>query len=135
MSDIYLDVKKEENELIWDKICNQLKRKVIAVDFDETLTEKKPYPIQGDLRKDAKKYITKLAEKGYTLVLWSARIGDNYKIALDLCKKWNLPILEDTDEFVHGDSGKLIANFYIDDKAVLGKLRWRKVYNYIVKHI
>ena len=119
----------------WSNICNQLSKKIIAVDFDETITNYAPYPIQGSLRADAKKYLNKLHEKGYILVLWSARIGENYKIALDLCKKWNLPILEDTDEFLHGDSGKLIANFYIDDKAILGKLKWRKVYKYIVKHV
>lgn len=119
----------------WEQIQNQLKQKIIAVDFDETITNYTPYPIQGTLRKDAEKYLHKLKEKGYRLILWSARFDCNYRKAIELCNEWGLPIEEDTQDLLHGESGKLVASFYIDDKATLGRLSWKKVYKYIVKNI
>lgn len=119
----------------WEQIQDQLKQKIIAIDFDETITEYAPYPIQGKLKKDADKYIRKLHEKGYRLVLWSARFDSNYDLAFNMCKDWNLPIEKDSSDLLHGKSGKLVASFYIDDKSIPGKLDWKKMYNYIVKNI
>lgn len=119
----------------WDQIKAQLNTKVIAVDFDDTITKHAPYPIQGELRKDARKYLHKLHDKGYRLVLWSARVGNSYEMAKTLCERWKLPIEFDSDELIHGSSGKLVASFYVDDKAILGKLKWRKVYRHIIKNV
>lgn len=115
---------------------NQLARKVIAVDFDDTITIFRPYPEKGPLNPLAKKYLTKLHEKGYELVLWSARICESYEDAYNRCiNEFGMPFIKkDGPEYVHGKTGKLIACYYIDDKGVPGKLNWRKTYNHIIKN-
>ena len=67
--------------------------------------------------------------------MWSARVGDSFETAKSLCEKWKLPIEVDSNNLIHGTTGKLVASFYVDDKAVLGKLKWRKVYKYIIRNI
>ena len=42
---------------------------------------------------------------------------------------------KDSSNFVHGSTGKLVANFYIDDRSTLGKLNWKKVYKFIVNNV
>lgn len=115
----------------------QLNQNIIAVDFDDTITLFRPYPEKGPLNPVAKKYLTKLSEKGYILVLWSARICESYDDAYDRCvNEFGMPFIKkDCDEFVHGKSGKLIAKFYIDDKSIPGKLNWKKIYKFIIKNI
>ena len=64
---------------IVERYEKQLKAKIIAVDFDNTITLPCPYPNACKLDKRAKKYLDKLHEKGYRLILWSARIIRNIK--------------------------------------------------------
>lgn len=120
-----------------ERYKNQLNQNIIAVDFDDTITKFKPYPEKGPLNPLAKKYLTKLHEKGYVLVLWSARICESYDDAYNRCiNEFEMPFIKkDSDEFVHGKSGKLIAKFYIDDKSIPGKLNWKKIYKFIIKNI
>lgn len=122
---------------IVEKYNRQLKARIIAVDFDNTITLPCPYPYTGELNKTAKKYLDKLHNKGYRLVLWSARIEKDYEEAYNLCvNKFGMPYIEkDTDDLVHGVSGKLVASFYIDDLAYPKKLNWKKLYKYITKNI
>lgn len=119
------------------KYNEQLKMKIIAVDFDRTITLPCPYPETGKLNKIAKKYLDKLHNKGYRLILWSARIPENYEEAYQLCvNDFNMPYMEkDSDELIHGVTGKLVASFYIDDLAYPGKINWRKIYKFIIKTI
>ena len=43
--------------------------RVIAVDFDSTITEHRPYPQRAPLNKTAKKYLDKLNARGFRIVL------------------------------------------------------------------
>lgn len=106
--------------------------KTIAIDFDGTITEYSPYPIMGKIREAAKKYIKLLHSKGYKLVLWTARTG----VYLHEC----LNALEDAElityfELPYLASGKISADFYIDDRSVTGRIKWKKIYKYIIKNI
>ena len=70
-------------------------KKIIAVDYDDTITLYAPYPERADLNPKAKKYLDKLHEKGYTLVLWSARDGKDYDKAYNRCiNEFGLTYLE-----------------------------------------
>lgn len=116
----------------------QLNENIIAVDFDDTITEVRPYPQRAPLNKDAKKYLDKLHEQGFTIVLWSSRMETDYNEAYDRCiNEFNMPyIIKDNKQLVHGSTGKLLAKFYIDDKSYLGKrINWKKIYRYISNHI
>ena len=120
-----------------DKYLGNETKKIIAVDYDDTITLYAPYPEQADLNPKAKKYLDKLHEKGYTLVLWSARDGKDYDEAYNRCiNEFGLTYLEkDSKVFKHGATGKLAAHFYIDDRSISGKLNWKKVYKFIIKNV
>ncbi len=116
---------------------NQANSKLIAVDFDNTITVPRPYPEKAPLNPKAKKYLDLLNKKGYNLILWSARLLEDYDDAYDRCiNEFNLKyMIKDSENFLHGQSGKIIASFYIDDKAIPGKLNWKKIYKFIIKNI
>ena len=97
--------------------------RVIAVDFDSTITEHRPYPQKAPLNKKAKKYLDMLHEKGFRIVLWTSRLPDDYEEAYNRCiNEFGLTyIIKDSDELIHGASGKLVASFYIDDNSYVNK--------------
>ena len=112
-----------------------IKNKVIAIDFDGTITDYSPFPKTGELRKDAVKYIKLLYEKGYKLILWTARTGMYYTECLDLLNEWGLLKYIDTNYTYSREYGKIYADFYVDDKSILVKIKWKKIYKYIIKNI
>lgn len=120
-----------------EEYFNQLKTKLIAVDYDNTITLYAPYPHPAPLNPEAKKYLDKLHEQGYRLVLWSARVPHKYEEAYNRCiNEFGLDYLErDNDSIIHGSTGKIVANFYIDDMSIPGKLNWKKIYKFIIKNI
>ena len=95
-------------------------KKIIAIDFDDTLTEFRPFPEIAPFRKEIFEYIPLLAEK-YTLVLWTARRGIYY----DECVNG--------ESFRHGKTGKLEADYYIDDKANFGIIDWKQIYKKLME--
>lgn len=109
----------------------QNKKLVIAVDFDGTLCTY-AFPEIGEQKEHHKSLMNlliKLKQNGHKLILWTNR-GDNdrYKSlteAIDWCKEKglefdqvnkNLPEKEATK--LSGYSPKIIADYYIDDKAL-----------------
>lgn len=113
--------------------------KVIAIDFDETITDNTPYPVTGMVRAEAKEYITKLYDKGYVLVLWTCRSGKHLTDAINVLSENDL-----LDKFtlINGDtmvrqipSRKIVADFYIDDRSCLGEINWKDIYEYIIENI
>lgn len=114
----------------------QAKSKIIAVDYDDTITEKRPYPEEAPLNKLAKKYLDKLHEAGFEIVLWSARLEKDYIGAYERCvSEFQMPYIKKDDaHLIHGSSGKLVARFYIDDRSYPeGKVPWKKIYKYLIK--
>lgn len=110
-------------------------KKIIAIDYDETITDNTPYPYEGNIRPQAIKYIKLLHDKGYTLVLWTSRKEKDYNKCIDRLQKENILQYFNFDDIEYGYSGKVIADFYIDDKGIPGKLNWRKIYKYIINNI
>lgn len=105
---------------------------VIAVDYDETITDNTPYPLLGNIRTEARKYIPLLHEKGFKLVLWTARKAPYHLDCINKLKEENLLQYFDLDYNDKGASGKLIADFYIDDRSSIGEINWAKIYNYLL---
>ena len=126
-------ITEEDKKIYW----NQAHSGLIAVDYDNTITKYKPYPELAPLDVEAKKYLDKLNEKGFKLVLWSSRIKEDYDEAYNRCiNEFNMPyILRDSDEFLHGRTGKIIASYYIDELSSYGKVNWKKTYKYIIKNV
>ena len=107
------------------------KKLVIAVDFDGTLC-KYAFPDIGEQDENHKllmESLIKLRNLGHKIILWTNR-GDNEKYkslteAVDWCKNLglefdevnkNIPEKELTK--LSGYSPKIIADYYIDDKAL-----------------
>ena len=112
-------------------------KKVIAIDFDGTITEDSPYPIMGMIREDAKIYIQKLYEKGYTLILWTCRSGCYLQEAESVLKLADIykyfDYIDSTK--IPYPSRKIVADFYIDNRALMEPVNWKKIYNYIINNV
>ena len=113
--------------------------KVIAIDFDETITDNTPYPVTGMVRAEAKQYIKKLYEQGYTLILWTCRSGSYLEDAINVLQENDLL---DYFSYINQDtvlrkipSRKIVADFYIDDRSCLGEINWKDIYEYIIENI
>lgn len=96
---------------------------ILAIDFDDTIARTN-FPTILKARRGAKKYINKLYEEGYYIIIWTCRHGEHEKDA----KKWLW--LNEIDyhrinqhhpaliEVFKNDTRKISADIYIDDKAL-----------------
>ena len=96
---------------------------IYAVDFDGTLCESR-YPDIGDPIPEVIDYCKQRKAAGDKLVLWTCRAGKHLDAAVEWCKQQgiefdavNANIQERIDEY-GGDSRKVSADCYIDDRAV-----------------
>lgn len=108
-----------------------MKKLVIAVDFDGTLCEYAFPEIgkQTEHQKQLLDLLIELREKGHYLILWTNR-GDNEKYkclteAINWCEKQGLKFdiinknnPEKEAKKLSGTSPKIMADYYIDDKAL-----------------
>lgn len=107
--------------------------KVIAIDFDETITDNTPYPITGKIREEAKLYIPKLYNLGYTLILWTCRVDKDLKEAINYLEDNNLLqyFKYINDDGLGRNCKKIVADFYIDDRSCIGEINWDEIFRYI----
>ena len=100
-----------------------MKNKIIAVDFDGTLCEDK-YPEIGKENYAVLSYILCEQIDGAKIILWTCRRGELLDNAIEWCKKWGLifdAVNENLPEFIEkfgGDTRKIFADIYIDDRSV-----------------
>ena len=100
-----------------------MKNKIIAVDFDGTLC-KNEYPNIGKPNDELINHLKRVQSKGDKLILWTCRVGDKLKDAVDWCKEKGLifdSVNENLPEIIEefgSDTRKIFANEYIDDKAI-----------------
>ena len=103
--------------------------KVIAIDFDGTITKDSPYPITGEIRPEAIEVIKKLQKK-YTCCLWTARTSKYVQEAVQLLANAGVVF-----EYVNtspydrpdGQPRKIIADYYIDDRIPGYTVDWRQI--------
>lgn len=97
--------------------------KVIAVDFDGTLSFAK-YPGVGNPNKKLFGSLVLEQLKGAKIILYTCRTGEQLKDAVEFCREQGLWFdavnenLPDNIEYYGGDTRKINADVYIDDKAV-----------------
>ena len=100
-----------------------MRPKIFAVDFDGTLCEN-AWPEIGKPRTETIEYVKRLRKDGYKIILWTCREDDSLSKALAWCAEQGLFFdavndnLEETKEFFGGNSRKIVADFYMDDKAL-----------------
>lgn len=110
--------------------------KIIAVDFDGTLCSNE-WPYIGTANAYLINILIRLQQtKGCKLILWTCRTGQHLEDAVEWCKKRGLifdAINENLSEMIEvfgGDTRKIVADYYLDDKSVcalqLGTLAFEK---------
>ena len=101
-----------------------MKNKIIAVDFDGTLCENK-YPEIGEARFDVIGKLKEEIKQGARVILWTCRRGEDLMRAVYWCAHFGLYFdavnenLKSTVEHFGGDTRKICADEYWDDRAVL----------------
>lgn len=96
---------------------------VYAVDFDGTLCES-IWPGIGSPNLYLINHLIKRRKQGHKVILWSCREGERLQEAVEWCRRFGLDfdaVNENIPEMIEwqgGDSRKIAADVYIDDKAV-----------------
>lgn len=97
--------------------------KIIALDFDGCVVTNK-YP---DIGEPVEKNILKIKyeiDRGAKVILWTCRVGEKLKAAVDFCKKQGIrldAVNENLPEVIAqygSDCRKIFADEYWDDKAI-----------------
>lgn len=95
--------------------------RIIAVDFDGTLC-KDEWPYIGEPNVDMVNYIKKCKKDGDKVILWTCRAGEELLKAVAWCRRYGIildAVNENLPEMIEkygGDSRKIFADEYIDDK-------------------
>lgn len=98
--------------------------KIIAVDFDGTLCANK-YPEIGKPNKELITYLKDRQANGDKVILWTCRNNERLQQAVEWSKERGLifdAVNENLPEVIDafgGDTRKICANVYIDDRNVL----------------
>ncbi len=109
---------------------------IIAVDFDGTIVEHaypkigKPIPFAIDVLKRLQ------SECHHQLILWTIREGDLLQEAIDYCAKQGLEFYAvnknyPEEELAEGQSRKVNAEIFIDDRNIGGLPDWGKIYRMV----
>ena len=112
-----------------------IKNKIIAIDFDGTITENSPYPKMGKLRKNCKEVIDFIHQNNI-IILWTCRTGKFLDEAIDFINKNNLAIdfINCIDISNRDMPRKINADIYIDDRNIFCReINWLQIKNYFEK--
>lgn len=96
---------------------------VYAIDFDGTIC-KSEWPGLGPANEDVIRYIKRIQSYGNKIILWTCRTGKMLEDAVNFCREHGLYFdavnenLPECIELYGGDSRKICADVYIDDKSV-----------------
>lgn len=110
---------------------------ILAIDFDGTIVEDR-YPQIGELKPGALEYINKLKQDGFWIIIWTCRAGDKLTEALTFLQKegirWDLvnQNMPENIEKYGGDTRKIYADYYIDDRNLYHFDSWQQTYKHIV---
>lgn len=110
---------------------------VVAIDFDGTIVEHIP-PEIGSLKEDAVRCIKLLKDLGCYIIITSCRTNSNLhpspaerqaqkQIMETFLRKNNIPF----DEIDVGDQGKIVADVYVDDRAIRFEDNWVEIVKFI----
>lgn len=96
---------------------------IFAIDFDGTLVEDN-YPSIGKPNIEMIKYVKALKKRGHEIILYTCRNNAALEEAVAWCNEQGLKFdavntnLERVKALYGGDTRKVFADYYIDDKAI-----------------
>lgn len=100
----------------------------IAIDFDGTIVEH-AYPHIGKLKKDARRVINRLYQD-WRIIIWTCRNNPrlgNIEAKLAAVRKFLDEARILYDEIDTGKQGKVIADWYIDDRGIAFRDNWAEI--------
>ncbi len=108
---------------------------IIAVDFDGTIVDHE-YPRIGAEKLFAFQTLRALQDKGHRLILWTIRESKTLQEAVDYCRSNGVEFYAINENFPGegfepGQSRKVNADIFIDDRNVGGFLGWGEIWNAI----
>ena len=111
-----------------------IKGKVIAIDFDGTITTENTYPYVGKFRPNAIEAIKKIQENNFCF-LFTCRQGRELTEVLDVLKENGINIgINSKYDFEVAFGRKPIADYYIDDRALfVGEIDWFKIEKFFME--
>ena len=104
-------------------MSNNTLPKIVAIDFDGTLVMDQ-YPMIGLPYNDLFDLCKKLRTLGVKVILWTCRTDEQLKDAVEFCAANGLEFdavnknIPEVQELYGGDTRKVFADVYIDDKTV-----------------
>lgn len=109
---------------------------IIAIDFDGTICRGK-YPIIDGLQPYAKEIINKLYDDGHYIIIWTCRENERLLTATNWLLEQGINFHRINDHnpenlrIYGGNTRKIYAHLYIDDKQVGGLPTWNEIYQYV----
>lgn len=109
---------------------------IIAIDFDGTICRDQ-YPDIGGLQPYAKDTINKLYDEGHYIIIWTCRenalLLDAINWLLDNGVRFHRVNAHNPDniERYGGNTRKVSADMYIDDRQIGGLPTWNQIYKII----
>ena len=113
--------------------------KIVAIDFDGTVSEDIGYPKIGAPKPGALECMKKLHESGTYIIIWTCRSGKEVKRVKKYLEEHQFPFdLINENHPIHvaqykEDSKKIFANVYCDDRNVGGFPGWEFVEKWLLK--
>lgn len=107
---------------------------IIAIDFDGTICTGK-YPDIDGLQPYAKENINKLYDDGHYIIIWTCRENEMLLMAINWLLDNDIKFHRINDHNPEnlakygGNTRKVYAHLYIDDKQVGGLPRWDEIYD------
>lgn len=98
--------------------------KILAVDFDGTLC-RDAYPEIGEPKTDIIDLVKSYQEYGWRIVLWTCRNREALEAAVKWCEEQGLKFdainqnIPEVQECFGGDTRKVFADVYLDDKNII----------------
>lgn len=98
-------------------------KRIVAVDFDNTLSMGGEFPNTGKPNEKLFEYLKARQHNGDIIILWSCRCGADLELAVKYCEVNGLVfdyVNENTPEMIErfgNDSRKIFAHLYIDDAS------------------
>jgi len=96
---------------------------IYAIDFDGTLCTN-AYPNIGKKRRKWIAYTKRRKKQGHKIILWTCRVGDKLTEAVQWCKHQRIYFdavnenLQSRIDIYGGDTRKISADFYVDDRNI-----------------
>jgi ribonucleotide monophosphatase NagD (HAD superfamily) len=109
---------------------------IVAIDYDGTIVED-GHSNNPKAMPNAFEVIKRLAKNKHKLILFTCREGKTLEAAVKFCKDNGITfnaVNESIDKSLSYAKHKPVADIYIDDRAIMTKIDWKKFEHYFELH-